>query len=381
MFEEERIATGKGIFNVKDAIKKTTMLPNIVLDAEEAQKFFEGVWDLTTIKGIAQMMPMKSQKKNLRHLGLTERIMHPEDTMDSTKIVTTLLENKIQLSTVESRAAVLIKDADLEDMNIGSAAEYKTAVMRIIQNKLANEIEEAAWIGDANSLTGFGNDDIRGRKDGWRYQLEHSQSGETYENTVTGSATIIDASGTVTDDAASYSITTTQGPVEFDSSAPYHPEFKLDAFMDLMPVQYLALSGDFKFIMHNRIWRKQLAGERKLGTEVAHMSLRNPVGFDQFDGVPVVPFYQMPLTMKIDTVDAQKEVFTASSGTTATGGDLTDVILTPANNLVYGVQLDLMMEIERSAANRGNNFWFTVRDDAKIRNVDAAMFGKRFKNA
>lgn len=376
MFEEGRIDNLKGGFTIRDAIKKTTMLPNIILDAEEALKFHEGVWDLTTIKNIAQMMPMKSQKKKIRHLGLTDRIMHPEDQMDVTKIQEELLENAIELSTVESRAAVLIKDADLEDMNIGSAAEYKAAVMRIIQNKLANEIEEAAWIGENTiSLSGFGNDDIRSRKDGWRYQLDHSQSGETYENTVTGSATILDASGVVTADAASYSITTLKGVIEFAAAAPYHPEYKLSAFMDLMPVQYLKLESDFRFIMHNRIWRKELAGERKLGTEIAHMSLRDPTGFDQFDGIDVVPFFQMPLTMKIDTTDVQKEAFIPASG------DLTDIVLTPANNLVYGVQLDLMMETQRSQASRGNIFWFTVRDDAKIRDVNAVVFGKRFENA
>jgi hypothetical protein len=64
---------------------------------------------------------------------------------------------------------------------------------------------------------------------------------------------------------------------------------------------------------------------------------------------------------------------------TSTPGDLTDILLTPANNLVFGVQLDLMMEVERSAASRGNIYWFTIRGDAKIRDVNACVFGKRFK--
>ncbi len=376
MFELDRIQSGK-TFNIKTAIAKTTMLPNIVLDAEEAEKFWEGVWDLTSIKNMAQKVTMKSQKKKLRHLGLTDRIMHPEATMDASKIVTTLLENAIELSTVESRAAVLIKDADLEDMTIGSAAEYKAAVMRIIQNKLANEIEEAAWIAESTiDLSSFGADDIRSQKDGWRYQLDHSQSGETYENTVTGSAIILDASNTVTAAAEDFAISSTDGPVEFDSSAPYHPDFKLGYFLPNLPVEYLKLFDDMRFFMNPRIWWKELQHERKLGTEISHRSLRSttPDGFDMFDGVPVVPFNQMPLTMAIDGTDAQKEGLD-----TSTPGDLTDALLTPANNLVYGVQLDLMMETERSPSTRGNIFWFTVRDDVKIRDVNAAVFGKRFK--
>lgn len=379
MFEEGQLNLGKGIFNVRDAIYKTVMLPNITLDAEEAAQFHEGVWDLTSIKNIAEKLTMKSQKKKIRHLGLTDRVMHPEDQMDATKIVTTLLENEIELSTVESRTAILIKDADLEDMNIGSAAEYKAAVMRIFQTKVANEIEEAAIIGESTiSLSSFGNDDIRGRKDGWRFILDHSQAGEAHVNSVTGSTVILDASNTVTAAADSFAVSSTDAIVEFAAAEPWHADFKLGYFMDNMPVEYAPLEPSMRFFMNRRLWRKELQHERKLGTEIAHMSLRNANGFDQFDGIDVVTCPQFPLTMAIDPTaqDLQKEGLD-----TSTPGDLTDVWLTPTNNLVYGVQLDLMVEIERSQASRGNIFWFSVRDDTKIRNVNAVVLGKRFKIA
>lgn len=375
MFESGRVLDGAGRFNIRDAIAKMTMLPNITLNAEEADRFWEGVWDLTSIKNVAEKVTMKSQKKDLRHLGLTERIMHPEGTMDASKIVTTLLENKVQLSTVECRAAVLIKDADLEDMNIVSAAEFKAAVMRIIQNKLANEIEEWLWISESETdMSGFGADDIRSTIDGWRYQLDYSQSGETYENAVTGSAVILDASNTVTAIAESFVVSSTDGPVEFAAAEPWHADFKLGYFRPNLPVEYLKTPG-LTFFMNNRIWDKELQHERKLGTEVSHMSLRNPGAFDTFDNIPVVQCPQIPLTMAIYS-SGQKEQLD-----TATPGDLTDVLLTPANNLVFGVQLDLMMEVERSPSTRGNIYWFTIRGDAKIRDVNACVFGKRFKVA
>lgn len=377
MFEAGQVGTGK-VWNTKEAIKKMVMLPDITLDAEEAQKFWEGVWDLTSIKNIASMETMKTQKKKIRHLGLTERIMHPEGTMDATKIVTELLENAIELSTVESRAAVLIKDSDLEDMNIGSAAEFKAAVMRIVTNKLANEIEEWLWISENTiDLSSFGSDDIRSTIDGWRYQLDHSQDGETYENSVTGSAVILDASNTVTAAAEDFETSSTDGPVEFDASAPYHPDFKLGYFLPNLPPEYLRLLPQLKFFMNPRIWWKQLQHERKLGTEISHRSLRStaPDGFGTFDGVDVVLMPNMPLTMKIDTTDVQKEALIPADG------DLTDILLSPADNLVFGVQLDLMMEVERSASSRGNIHWFTIRGDAKIRDINACVLGKRFKVA
>jgi hypothetical protein len=374
MFEEGQVLSGvKQQFNVRDAIMKMTMLPDITLNAQEADKFWEGVWDQTSIKNFAQKVTMQTQKKDLRHLGLTERIMHPEGTMDSSKIVTTILENKVQLSTVESRAAILIKDADLEDMNIVSAAEFKSAVMRIIQNKLANEVEEWLWISESETdMSSFGADDIRSTMDGWRYQLDYSQSGETYENSVTGSAVILDASNTVTAAAEDFGTSSTDGPVEFDSSAPYHPDFKLGYFLPNMPSQYYPLIPQMKFFMNHGIWWKELQHERKLGTEIAHRSLSEG-GVDKFDNVDVVLCANIPVTMAIYS-SGQKEKLD-----TSTPGDLTDILLTPANNLVFGVQLDLMMEVERSAASRGNIYWFTIRGDAKIRDVNACVFGKRFK--
>lgn len=374
MFEAGKLLDGAGRFNIKDAIIKMSMLPDITLDAEEADKFWEGVWDLTSIKNVAQKVTMKSQKKKLRHLGLTERIMHPEGQMDATKIVTELLENEIELSTVESRAAVLIKDADLEDMNIGSAAEFKNAVMRIIQNKLANEIEEWLWISESTTdLSAFGVDDIRSTIDGWRYQLDHSQSGEAYENSVTGSAVILDASNTVTAAAESFAVSSTDAIVEFGASDPFHPDFKLGYFLPNMPVQYLPMIRDMKFFMNNRLWWKELQHERKLGTEISHRSLQVG-GVDSFDNVPVVLCPQIPTTMAIDGTYAQKEALDIS-----TPGELTDIVLTPASNLVFGVQLDLMMETERSPSSRGNIYWFTIRGDAKVRDINAVVFGKRFK--
>jgi hypothetical protein len=375
MFEQGRLLDGAGRFNVRDAIIKMTMLPDITLDAQEADKFWEGVWDQTSIKNFAEKVTMRSQKKKIRHLGLATRMMHPEGTMDASKIVTELAENEIELSTVESRAAILIKDADLEDMNIGSAAEFKNAVMRLVQNKLANEIEEWLWISESETdMSSFGADDIRSTMNGWRYQLDYSQSGETYENSVTGSAVILDASNTVTAAAEDFAVSSTDGPVEFDGSAPYHPDFKLGYFLPNMPVEYLPLINDMKFFMNPRIWWKELQHERKLGTEIAHRSLSQG-GVKTFDEVPVVTCPQIPLTMAIYS-SGQKEMLD-----TSTPGDLTDILLTPAKNLVFGVQLDLMMEVERSAASRGNIYWFTIRGDAKIRDVNACVFGKRFKVA
>ena len=198
MFEELGINKGKSRFNIKDAIRKMTMLPDITLQAEEASYFIEGVWDQTAMKNYAELITMNSQKKNLRHLGLTERMLKPEGSFNTASIVTALTNNNVQLSTVELRAGLLIKDADLEDMNIGSASDFKAAVMRIVQNKLANEIEEWLWISDTHNLAGFGANDARSTIDGWRYQIEYSQTGDTYVNKVTGSANVLDASNTVT---------------------------------------------------------------------------------------------------------------------------------------------------------------------------------------
>lgn len=375
MFEAGELLNGAGRFNVRDAIQKMVLLPAATLDAEEATNFIEGVWDQTTIKNIAEKVTMKSQKKKLRHMGLTTRMLKPEAQFNTSSIITTLTDNEIELSTVEMRAGILIKDSDLEDVNIGSADQFKNTVMSIVMNKLANEIEEWMWISEnTTALSDFGVDDVRSLVDGFRYQIDHSQSGGAWENTVTGSANILDASNTVTADLETFSITTTQGVIEFAAAEPWHPEFKLAAMMRHMPTQYWNLESDFRFFMNNRIWQRELDGERKLGTEIAHKSLAEGGGYT-FDGIPVVQCPVIPLTMEIDGTEAQAEALVEATG------DLTDVVLTPQNNLVFGIQLDLVREFERDAKSRGTNVLFTIRADVKVRDVNAVVFLKRVKNA
>lgn len=380
MFEAGQLLRGvKQQFDLRHAIDKMTMFPSMVLPVEEAGKFWLGVWDQTRMKNIAELIPMKTEKYNLRTLGMTGDILRPEGTMTAAEIVTEAQDNRVQLSAVEHRGGVLVKDADLEVMNITSAEGFLNAIMTMVKRKLANELERWAYQSESSTdMSSFGAKDIRSTIDGWRYQLDYSQSGEAYENSVTGSAVILDASNTVTAIAESFAVSSTDGPIERDGSAPYDADFKLEYFIRNMPTEYWELFDDFRFFMNPIIWNREISGERKLGTEASHMSLRadpRTGGLALFDGVPIVQCPLMSMQHAIYS-SGQKEMLD-----TSTPGDLTDVILTPANNLVVGVVVDLMMEVARDEGSRGNIYWFTFRGDAKVRDVHAAVFGKRFKNA
>ena len=380
MLSSRQMINGKLAFSVHEAITKFHSLPAITLPAEEAGTFIEWAWDQSMLKNYARLETMADQTKNVRGLGFGDgRFFVPEGKFDAAKVKTTFAEDTVQLSTKEFRAAILIKDSDLEDINVTTEAAFKAHLMSIVTKKMAEELEEIAWISDAQSLSGFAEDDARGELDGWRYGLDHSQSGEAYENSVTGSTILLDASNTITGKAASFAISSTDGIVETDSSAPYHQDIKFGLMKKYMPSEYKKGGvGNLRYFVNDQILDDYTQQLQARGTPVGDTAIFGQ-NFKTYGGIPIIPVPLLPTTMKIDTVDTQKEVFTAASGTTATGGDLTDALLTVNQNLMLGIQLKIIMEPERSAADRGTFIYFTMRIDAKNVDVHAAVLCKRLK--
>jgi hypothetical protein len=374
MFEVNQILN-KGRFDVRTAIRRMALMPNTTLQAEEAERFIDGVWDQSVMKDNLRLVKMKSEKKKIHQLGLTTRILYPEATFDNSSILTAMNDTEVELDTEELRAGLLIKDADLEDMNIGSPQAFKNKVMELVQKKLANELSELYWIADENDLSGFGATDARSVLDGIRYQLDHSQTGETYVNSVTGSTVLLDASNTVTAKADDFLLSTTDGIVEFDSSAPYHPEFKFDLMMTHLPNEYWSYGPDnFRLFLNPRIFRRYQMGQRRVLTELGDSAIVGG-GADQFAGAKFVQCPQMSLTMEVNASDAQKENHDATNGT------LTDVMLTWRDNIAIGIQLNLVMETERSARDRGTYFYWTIRTDVKVMDVHGVVLLKRLADA
>lgn len=356
-----------------ELMKGMISMPAITLSPDEADRFIDYVWDRSVMKNNARLEKMAHNQKYVRGMGLgTTRILHPAATFTSVDYKKEFDHNTITLTARELRACVVIYDRDLEDVTVGSGAEFKNMVMGMITKKLAEELDELYWIGDRQSLSGFASTDARSQVDGWRYWLDHSQSGETYENDVTGSTVILDASNTVTAKVADYTLTTSQGIVEQNASAPYNWEFKFGKMIQHLPSQYKTGGlGNLRFFLNDQIEQNYIDALAARSTILGDNAILGTSPL-KYGLVPMVMCPLMPVTMKIDTVDAQKEALKSD-------GDLTDSLLTHANNLVIGIQLEIQVEAERSAADRATYFFYTLRVDTAVEDVAGAVLLKRLK--
>jgi len=362
-----------------ELIQKMIALPTITLSAQEADRFIEMVWDESVLKGNARLVKMDSETKNVRALGFgTTRILHPKSTFTQSDYKSAYEHDLIELSAKRLRCCVVIFDSDLEDLNVGTAAEFKSQIMSMTAKQLATELEELYIIGDDQSLSGFASTDARSVVAGWRYRLDHSQSGESYENDVTGSTIVLDASNIVSAIAESFDLTTSQGIVERDANAPYDQEYKFDLMIEQMPSKYKqgkeGLSR-FRFFCNDQIASRYVKGLSKRATILGDQAIQGKSAL-QYGTIPIVSVPQMPTEMIIASGDVQHEKLD-----TSTPGDLTDCILTRWDNFVIGMQKKLTLETAREAADQANYFYYDLAVDPAIQNVNEAVLLKRLKIA
>jgi len=388
MLSNRDLLDSSGKFSVQAAINKMLTLPTITLNPEEAAGFIERSWDLSNMKYYARKVNMKYRTKNIRGIAWgSGDFLVPEAKYDSTKIKTQFAHDTILLTSKELRGGLLIKDRDYEDLTIGSAAEFKNHLFSMVEKRMAREMEQICWLGDTHDLNGYEVDNSRGEVDGWRYRLDHSQSGELHENDSTGSTIILDASNIVTDRASDFALTTTKGIVETKTTQPFGQEIKFGRMYKEMPSEYLADGlADLRFFVNDKILVDYCEQLQERGTELGDMQVMGRT-LTTANGIPIVPCPLMPVTMKIDTVDAQKEAWvdtaaikgTLQSGFPTTGGDLTDAVLTKNGNFGVGIHLEFIMEAARSPEDRGNYYHFTTRIDTFVGDVHAAVLCKRLE--
>jgi hypothetical protein len=222
-------------------------MPTITLTEEEADKFLDYVVDESVMKDYARIERMKQPQKNIRAIGFgSGKFLYPATHFNESKYKKQYAHNRIQLQTQKVRGAVAIFDDDLEDVRgVTTEAEFVDKIMKMITAKIANELEEAFWIGDTQGLNPWADDDINILWDGWRYIINHSAAGQTYVNAVTGSAHIKDAclcesgdgcaSGSWDEDA---DFRFAGGIAERSTAAPYDWEFKYHMMLKNMPSKY-----------------------------------------------------------------------------------------------------------------------------------------------
>jgi len=329
----------------------------VTLSIEEANLFIDYLVDQSVLKNNCRIVRMNKPEKYINAVGYgTGRFLVPASTYSSAShLKSTFDANQITLTTQKAKGCVAINDDDKED----ATGDWNGTILKLIAKKIANELEEVAWISDTHDLSAFAADDLRCLYDGWRYRIMHSQEGETYENDVSGSATILDAalgSGHTTDFSNAGGISVTS------SDAPYLTEHKFSKMLKSMPPEYAKVAlPDFRFWNHSRVTQDYVESLSSRATNLgdqAVLGITNP-------GYGTVPIVSAPL-MAIDL----------DSDGVVGGGAYTDSFLTPANNLIWGIQRTLTLEKERDAANERDLWWFTMRMCFEVENVNAVVLTK-----
>lgn len=354
----------------KTTFTKMTSLPNIVLEAEEADRFLDYVVDQSVMKKSARIIRMQKETKNIRALGLgTAAILHPGATFSASDYKKTFSENKIALTSKKVRGCIVIYDDDLEDNIEGDA--FVDHIMRMVAAGIANELDEAFWIGDTQGFSGFPSTDIRSLWDGWRYRLAHSAAGETYNNAVSGGCTILDA-------GVDFNNTTAQTIAERAAAEPWTWEFKFGKMIKSLPSEYKKDGlRDLRFFTNDQVVQDYVDAFAARETDRADRMILDGGEF-RYGQVPIIPCPLMPITMEADTVDATKMRLDLSDPTT---GVYTDCTLTHRSNFIIGLQRDIKIEPQREAADEAWYWFYSLRADVAMENPHAAVLTENLKVA
>jgi len=350
--------TNKTLLSKKEFIQKMVSLPAISLEAEEADRFIDYIVDESVLmKQVARVIKMTRQTKNIRALGVgTGRFLHPSTTFSSSDYLKELTQNKIALSSKKVRGCVAIYDDDLEDVTgIETGVAFKDQIMKMVAAKIANELEEAFYIGDTAGFSGFGADDIRSLWDGWSYRIRNADTaGDDYVNAVSGLSTILHADSDFALGGVNQRIATQ------NSAAPYNWEFKFSKPLKSLPSKYKQAGlANLRFCCNDQVVQDYIDALAARSTILGDQAILGAEKGLKFGQVPIIPTPLMPTTL-------------GDTGILG-GGTHTELLLTPKDNLIVGMQREIKIESQREAADEATYWFYSMRADVAIENVNACV--------
>ena len=343
-------------------------VPTISLYPEEADQFLDCIIDESAMKNYARVVKMTLQQKTIRHIGFGDGdFLYNGDEFNESKYKKQWTQNRITLTSKKIRGCVAVYDDDLEDVRgVTSEAAFVNQLMSIVTKKIANDLEYAFWIGDTNQLHyPWTSDSINGLWDGWRYILTHSQNAtgtlSEYYNDVCGGADIKEAC----EGGSGYDFDLAGMIAEQDTQAPYAWEFKYHQMIKNMPAKYKANSGlaGMVFINSDLVTMDYLEALSQRATIIGDGIFQGKI-LNSYMNVPIVNASLMPVALGPD-----------ADGTNGLvdGGAWTDVLLIPKNNLIIGLQRDIKIESKREPADEATYYFYTMRVDVAVENVNAAV--------
>ncbi|MBA7564898.1 hypothetical protein ES708_06567 [subsurface metagenome] len=412
-------------------MKAMKALPDIELLPEEADKFIDYIVDQSFWKNNARIVKMEKVEKNLRYLGFKAgtRFLKPAANFASSDYLKQFAHGKVTLHAQKVRGAVVIYDDDLEEGIEGQA--FADHLMKIIAKKVANEIDEAAYC----SHEGFAETDIRSLWKGFRHRLLAGQVIE--KGVFPKAATILDASLTLAGHDADFAEAgkiaekigeTTDWEFKFAKMLAVMPsKYKLVGLKNLRFFCNDIIPNDYAEALANRatiLGDKALLGETDLPyrtVPIASVPLM-PITYEVVEGtlngqedyeltgtlhdiiaVTASTFdiagdftAEFPAGLKIIVSGSTKNdgiytvVSVAYADTTTTitvsetvdtttadgrlGGNVCgDVILTPKNNFIIGIQKELTLESKRAPEDQAQYVFYNLKIDIAVENPEAAV--------
>lgn len=362
--------TNKALLNKKNFMKAMKALPDITLLPEEADKFIDYIVDQSFWKDNARIVKMEKVEKNLRYLGFKAgtRFLKPANKFASSDYLKEFAQGKVTLTAKKVRGAVVIYDDDLEEGIEGQA--FADHLMKIIAKKVANEIDEASYC----SHEGFADTDVRSLWKGFRYKLLYGQAKtETTGEDIPGAATILDASNTLSGHSNDFTVPgkIAQRVKVDDTTYTGDWEFKFSKMLAVLPSKYKLLGLKNLRFFCNDIIPNDYA--EALATRATILGDKALLGENDlpFRTVPIASVPLMPITYQ--------KVGAAGStlGQEAYEGDgadvYADVILTPKNNFIIGIQKELTLESKRAPEDQAQYVFYNLKIDIAVENPEAAV--------
>lgn len=345
-------------------------LPTIDLTPQEADKFIDCIYDQSVMKNYARLEKMTKPTKYIRHIGFGEgKFLYPGNRFDESKYKKQWTHNRITLEAKKIRGCVAVFDDDLEESIEGPA--FKTHLVNIITKQIANELGFAYWMADTHTYQGSAGaggaswcpDDIESLWDGWRYQITHSQSGGPYYNSVCGGAHIKQACYT-----GSGADWTLPGKIaEQNAAAPYNWEFKYEQMIKNMPAKYKTAFGlqNMVFLNSDLVTMDFMSALSARATSLGDAVFTGKMT-PQYGSVPIIDVPLMPTNLG-------RDLLTPDSYGIIGAGEYTDVLLTFKDNLIIGIQKDIKMEPQRSAADECTYYFYSMKVALAIENINAIV--------
>ncbi|MBA7555496.1 hypothetical protein ES705_48160 [subsurface metagenome] len=149
---------------------------------------------------------------------------------------------------------------------------------------------------------------------------------------------------------------------EQNSSAPYNWEFKFNKARRVLPARYKKEGlANLRYFTNDQVDQDYIDALSARNTNLGDLAVTGKAPIQS----GLIPIVSCPLMA--NDLDADGKL---------AGGSYTDCLLTHKDNLIVGIYKEIQIETERQAADRATYFYYTLRADLAVENVNAVVLIK-----